>query len=632
MFKKLLFSVWVITSCFLPQAKSQSPRLQLYEVFSGEMCPPCAPTNVYLHGLALQNTQNVLMIKYQVNIPSAGPIYNQNTTDPTARRSYYSVTSAPNARHDGTTIGNGHGANLTQAIINSRISVISPFSLSLQHSFNSNRDSILISLTITATQAVQTGSRVAHLAIIEKHMSYPTAPGSNGETDFYNVVRKMLPSANGTSLPSTWTSGQSQVINISAPVPPYIRDFAEIAVVAFIQENTTKAIDQCTISEPLPVPIYSQAINYDTTFYRCNPAFSPSLIVENLGTSTLTSLKISQTVGTATIITPWVGALQTGNTVSIPLSPVTLPSGLTNFTLRIDSMNGQSHPSPVRSTVNGKLFYSSSTVNQVSNSFGTSTFPPSGFAVLNNSTGTTNGWTLGTQGANGTIRSARMNFYDIPEGDINDLYLPRLNLSSIGSNHSLRFYLAHAQYLFTSGQTTNDRLDIEASTDCGTTWNTIYSLSGADLATVAPSSTAFTPSLAANWRQETVSLNAVVGQPDVLIRFRAISDYGNNLYIDEINAPLSTVAVEEHNTEHEFQLFPNPTADYLKIRLRKPVDESTDLIIRNSMGQIVYHQLWSNDSGSIEAEVNTRDFPSGFYQIELISQVNKTSSKFLVAH
>lgn len=225
-----------------------------------------------------------------------------------------------------------------------------------------------------------------------------------------------------------------------------------------------------------------------------------------------------------------------------------------------------------------------------------------------------------------------MNFYDIPAGDINDLYLPRLNLSSVGSNYSLRFYLAHAQYLFSGGQTTNDRLDIEASTNCGTTWNTIYSLSGSDLATVAPSSTAFAPSSAANWRQETVSLNAVAGQPNVLIRFRAISDYGNNLYIDEINAPLSTVAVEEHNAEHEFQLFPNPTADYLKIRLGKPVNESTDLIIRNSMGQMLYHNQWNKDSGSLITEINTRDFPSGFYQIDFISESNTTSRKFLVSH
>jgi hypothetical protein len=39
------------------------------------------------------------------------------------------------------------------------------------------------------------GTYKLHLALIENMVSYATAPGSNGEKDFPNLLRKMLPNA-----------------------------------------------------------------------------------------------------------------------------------------------------------------------------------------------------------------------------------------------------------------------------------------------------------------------------------------------------------------------------------------------------------------------------------------------------
>ncbi len=52
---------------------AQTPRLSLYEEFTGETCPPCAAVNPYLNSLLASptNSPKVVAIKWQVPIPSA---------------------------------------------------------------------------------------------------------------------------------------------------------------------------------------------------------------------------------------------------------------------------------------------------------------------------------------------------------------------------------------------------------------------------------------------------------------------------------------------------------------------------------------------------------------------------------
>ncbi|MFC7358299.1 S8 family serine peptidase [Jejudonia soesokkakensis] len=94
---------------------------------------------------------------------------------------------------------------------------------------------------------------------------------------------------------------------------------------------------------------------------------------------------------------------------------------------------------------------------------------------------------------------------------------------------SLSFDLAKAQW----SASYNDRLEIEISTDCGTSFTTIYSKDGLNLATVPYTSSTWTPTSAANWRNETVSLAAYEDEI-VLIRFININDYSNSTFIDNI--------------------------------------------------------------------------------------------------
>jgi PKD repeat protein len=80
----------------------------------------------------------------------------------------------------------------------------------------------------------------------------------------------------------------------------------------------------------------------------------------------------------------------------------------------------------------------------------------------------------------------------------------------------------------------SDTLVVYASTDCGQTWTQLYSKGGTTLSTASNQNTSFIPTIS-QWRTETVSLNAYVGQTNVTFLFQNRNWNGNNLYLDNVN-------------------------------------------------------------------------------------------------
>lgn len=204
--KKLILTS-ALAACSTAALHAQTTRLALYEEFSGENCAPCATYNPALNTLISANPTKVLLIKYQSPIPSAGPIYNAYTTVTNARLSYYAVSSAPSGRIDGITQGTGHIANLRQADIDAEAAAVPAFAITATHQWSTNGDSLRATINLSALQAyAPAGANLKlRIALIE-HLRYATAPGTNGETEFHNVVREMYPNAAGTQLatPGPW--------------------------------------------------------------------------------------------------------------------------------------------------------------------------------------------------------------------------------------------------------------------------------------------------------------------------------------------------------------------------------------------------------------------------------------------
>ena len=440
---------------------AQSQRIVIAEEFTNASCPPCASQNPAFNALLDANPTKIVSIKYQTNWPGTDPMNAQTQTMVAPRVTYYGVTGVPHAVVDGVPVVNDCGAYVgapacfTQTKIDTRYAVASPFDLAITHAYNSTYDSIYITEVITCTQAVS-GTLYLQTGVIEEEVNFLTAPGSNGETDFYGVMRAMVPSSSGTALATSWTVGQTQTLNFAVKVPSYVYDKNTLAVVGFIQDNASKAIQQAGFSEPVPLGLDASIKNSaPVSAFSCASTYSPSVELKNIGLTALTTADISYKINTGAATTyTWNGSLASGATTTVSFPAQTLTTGTNTFTATLLTTNG------IADQEAGNNSYTASIVANLAapvaapvvEGFTTTVFPPLNWTRING--GSTQTWSRYTIGATGSNGSARYPYYNAPAGDIDDLISAKIDLTNAIAP-TLTFKIAKASY---TGQF--DRLDV----------------------------------------------------------------------------------------------------------------------------------------------------------------------------
>lgn len=332
---KLLFTA---ASCMLAMfGYSQSQRMVLVEHFTQASCGPCAGANPTLHSTLTANPTKVTSITHQVSWPGTDPMNAHYPAGPNDRRNYYGVSGVPNTVLDGTSGPGAPNTVVTQSTIDTRYAVASPFDLTL--SFSKSGGVITANLGINCTQAVS-GNLVAHIAVIEKEINFASAPGSNGETTFHNVLKQYLPSTSGTSLANSWTVGQTQTINESWTWSN-VYDENELAVVAFIQNNTTKEVHQAVFASAILVPDDAGISGVTNEGNQCTTSYAPAVTLRNFGSNTLNSATINYNVnGGANQTYNWTGSLASGASTVVTLPAMTLTTGINSFNASTSNPNG----------------------------------------------------------------------------------------------------------------------------------------------------------------------------------------------------------------------------------------------------------------------------------------------------
>jgi len=230
----------------------------MLESFTSSTCGPCVAGN--------QNTSAVLagysddqysMLKYQMSWPGSGdPYYTLEGGD---RRTYYNVNAVPDFILDGN-VWQGNSSSLTGSQIDAVIANPAFVSLSSYHVMDGQKIDFTVSINPLGDFA---GPLTLYSAIFE-YMTYNNV-GSNGETQFSKVMKKMVPGSMGFSVGSL-TDGQTVVENFSHTfqgsytLPPdannpidhttqhSVEDFSNLGVVTWIQDDATKEILQSTVS------------------------------------------------------------------------------------------------------------------------------------------------------------------------------------------------------------------------------------------------------------------------------------------------------------------------------------------------------------------------------------------------
>lgn len=304
---------------------AQTQRTVLLEEFTQASCPQCAAANPTFNKFVANNANKLVSIKYQTSWPGVDPMNAQNKGDVATRVTYYNVSTAPSVSNDGKPTE--APAAITQTKVDDEYNIASPFKLSITHQIDSTTDSILIISTITAAQDFTTkGPLYFRLALVEKAIKFIKAPGENGEKEFFSVMRKMIPSATGTSLALNWTKDHSEKIVFKIVVPSYIYDRNQLSVVGFLQTDNNKTVLQATESASAITGIFTTASSKSTqVFVYPNPANSEATINLQLFESSKVTLQLANSL-CQQVLTKDLGTLEPGEQ-TLELNITQLPPG-----------------------------------------------------------------------------------------------------------------------------------------------------------------------------------------------------------------------------------------------------------------------------------------------------------------
>jgi len=124
----------------------------------------------------------------------------------------------------------------------------------------------------------------------------------------------------------------------------------------------------------------------------------------------------------------------------------------------------------------------------------------------------------------------------------------------------------------------------------------------------------------------------LVGQSDVLVRFKAISDYGDNFFADNINIELYTGSfVNEIEGITNMEVFPNPATENFTVKLELENNLNADLSVSNSVGQKVYEINNSElNPGANLFNISTTDFAPGIYTVSMVNGANTLTRKLVI--
>jgi thiol-disulfide isomerase/thioredoxin len=281
-------------------------RLPLIEEFTSSTCPPCAGFNTTFNPLLEQFQSNsgpdasVAVVKYQMNYPSPGndPSYN---VDANTRSTYYSVPGIPDPFLDGTNVP--ASAAFIQGAVDTRRSDIAVMNIAVDAT--NKGDSLSANVTVTPYANFPAGFKL-YIAVTEDRYEYT---GTNGETEFHHVMRKMLPNASGITLtamtpntPINFLRKYKFSYNLDntsqGTYSLWGSDFSNITVVAWVQDPSTKEVFQATFDESVTstTGINEDENGLEARFYP-NPSSDATFMNVNVPTASKVSVEVFNLMG-----------------------------------------------------------------------------------------------------------------------------------------------------------------------------------------------------------------------------------------------------------------------------------------------------------------------------------------------
>jgi len=236
-------------------------RMVLNEVFTGSTCGPCAGADELILDVLHQNEGRYVLLSYQVGsdpyVTAEGVTRRTGYIPPPSTGSY----SIPWLQADGANgfhpVEVNDDQGYTDADFDSFAAV--PCHLGLEIDVSVQGQTITADVTLLPGTDYPGDDLVLHTVIIE-NTTYLNV-GTNGQTEFHHVMKKMMPDVGGLALDpllrgevmeysNSWTfqgdyddtTGISNMVDHSSAHT--VEEFEDLSVIAFVQDSDTLQIHQ----------------------------------------------------------------------------------------------------------------------------------------------------------------------------------------------------------------------------------------------------------------------------------------------------------------------------------------------------------------------------------------------------
>ena len=550
--KKILLSLSALLAFGVMNA--QVTKTPLIEHFTSASCPPCVAQNVAMKAILDNmdaNNLDYVKVAHQGNY-SFDPMEDNFPTGSSVRFQHYSGSGVPHSALNGTS---GYPSTIVTASTVAAVAAqTTPYQVTVtQNWISATSVDVTVVVSNTTAASINTADKI-FISMVEETVSFPSAPGSNGESVFHWVLREMYDATTGTgnatagSALGTIAANSNQTFTFNVTPPSYIADLNQVSFAAYIQSATSDDMEQAGKSIRGGVPgLLDLATATSSTVGAgyCNYSFDPVISFTNNSPGIpVTSVIVEYDINGGTPVQEtFTGNLTQGQATNITFPNTNLAPGSSTINYNVVSVNGANAYSggsvAMAPETFAKINATASSTPIIEGFQGPDEEPAPAGAIADNP----NGITAQTVSSSSTPATSSLGGHGNSDGSFlwyffgtqsgeSKLIFEKRDFS--GTTAQLSFTHAYAQY-----QNEADKLKISVSTDCGATWTSVWEKSGTALATAPAQTTAFWPN-ASQWVDNTVDLSAYDNAPDVMIAFEGISAYGNSLFIDDINTSVAS--------------------------------------------------------------------------------------------
>jgi hypothetical protein len=224
-------------------------KLTVLEHFTNCNDDTSAWADEIIDALVAENPEDVIDLHYHMDYGDTDPMYMNNPDPPSTRSFNYGIPKVPfTVLEGGSDLDQRYNySDLTERDIEEQLRslTLEKQTFDIDLSVDWLGTGLEASATITFLDDWFDEYLQLYLVVFETEVTAYT--GHNGDNRFRNVVLDMLPTAAGQLLDNNWQKGISESQTFSWTNKPYVEDVDDLAVVAFIQERSTKKILQAEV-------------------------------------------------------------------------------------------------------------------------------------------------------------------------------------------------------------------------------------------------------------------------------------------------------------------------------------------------------------------------------------------------